>query len=100
MNTVTKITQTPEVFCINEKDGHETIWHLGRGTLIHYSDGSIKKGEFMTSGYYREVGKSQSSDPEVRTITSLAPDTFESSKRYFRPIKIEKSLVEAMDAAN
>jgi hypothetical protein len=100
MNNVTKIVQTPEVFCINEKDGHETFWHFGRGTLIHYSDGSIKKGEFLTHGYYREVDESQASDPEVRSVTSFAPDTFEQSKRYFRPIKMERHPAEGVDAAN
>ena len=77
---VTKISLTPEVFGQVDKDGDETLWRSCRGSLLHYEDGTLKKGELYDMKYYRLVSSEQVNDEGVIVVDMLKPEDFTSAR--------------------
>jgi hypothetical protein len=91
---VIKISLTPEIFGQVDKDGDETLWRSCKGSLLHYEDGRIKKGELYDMKYYRLVSADQSNDEGVMPVTFLIKEDLSEDKIYLKLITPEPDAVE------
>lgn len=91
---VTKISLTPEFFGQVDKDGDETLWRSCKASLLHYEDGTIKKGELYEMKYYRLVSAEQANDVGVREVDMFTQEDFKFNRMYFKYIEPEGDAIE------
>lgn len=91
---VKRISLTPEVFGQVDKNGDESLWRSSRGSILHYEDGTVKKGEIYDTKYYRAVSADQADNEGVRTIELFKPEDFTKNKIHLKMITPELDVLE------
>ena len=90
---VTKISLTPEIYGQVDKDGDETLWRSCRGSLLHYEDGTLKKGELYDMKYYHLVSADEANREGVKPVTFLDKNLKEGAV-YLKLITPEPSFTD------
>ena len=91
---VTKISLTPEIYGVVDKSGDETLWRSCKGSLLHYEDGTVKKGELCDMKYYRLMSEEQANEEGVKEVALFMPEDFTTNKVYLKFIEPELDAVE------
>ena len=95
MNKVKEIKLTPEILGkVETKEGHEEIWQLAKTAIIVYEDGTIVKGDRVSTIYYREVDESRANEEGIKKFSYYKPEDFVMAIKYLEPIKMKEPLSE------
>lgn len=95
MKKVKEIKLTPEIFGkVEVKEGCEEIYQIAKAAIIVYEDGSVSKGDRVTTEHYREVDESRANEEGIRKFSFFDPNDFVVQTKFLERIKTVEALAE------